>query len=370
MHAFMQKKTVKKIQRKRTETTYCTNLRDAMRNNLPLRANRRGVIFNSDGERPSFAIDELYRNRRIGLSYKQIGKKLGIDPDRENVIHVYKALREEAEEELPSIEDIDAPSKVTPPTPLWYLFDSELEAIAQTALPNPVDIKNVKPQLKLFERLGTHAGYSLSIFMQVGDVLLEELKRSLNCNPGSPVQKLNIWTNKLPIALLTKSWEIQRSVAEAAYMMSSYWAPDQGTCKCGAILTLRFGWKVSPISYPSFFWGCAAFDRRDVGKHDQAKPHRATLWEVISRSLHAMTDKEIEVLREKLTTLGQTWMERNEEQDSPQLVADLQHATDRYGGPKNMIPYKSQSHVAKQLEIMQKKINEHMDSNKEQEKDS
>ena len=91
-------------------------------------------------------------------------------------------------------------------------------------------------------------------------------------------------------------------------MMSNYWAPDQGTCKCGAILTLRFGWKVSPISYPSFFGGCAAFDR-DIGKHDQAKPHRATLWEVINRSLHAMTDKEIEILWEKLTTLGQTWME-------------------------------------------------------------
>ena len=104
----MQNKTVKKkVQRKRTETTYCANLRDAMRNNLPLRANRRGVIFNSNGERPSFAIDELYRNRRMGLSYKQIGKKLGIDPDRENVIHVYKALCEEAEEELhvPPIED-------------------------------------------------------------------------------------------------------------------------------------------------------------------------------------------------------------------------------------------------------------------------
>ena len=140
----MQKSTVKKKVQKRNETVYCANLRDAMRNNLPLRANRRGVIFNSEGERPSFAIDELFRYRRMGLSYKQIGKKLGIDPDRENVIRVYKALCEEAEE-LPSIEDIDAPSKVTPPTPLWYMFDSKLEAIAQTALPNPIDVKKVKP---------------------------------------------------------------------------------------------------------------------------------------------------------------------------------------------------------------------------------
>ena len=210
----------------------------------------------------------------------------------------------------------------------------------------------------------------VTLFMQVGDMLLEELKWSLCGNPGSPVQRLNAWTNNLPVSLLTKSWAIQRSIAEAAFMMADYYAPDQGTYKCGAILTLRFGWKTSPISYPSFFWGCAAFDRRDVGKHDQAKPHRTSLWEVIKRSLHAMTDKEIEVLREKLTTLGQEWRERNDQPDNPQLIADLQHATDRYGGPKNMIPYKSQSHIANQLEVMQKKINEHIDTNKEQEKES
>ena len=75
------------------------------------------------------------------------------------------------------------------------------------------------------------------------------------------------------------------------------------------------------------FWGCAAFDRRDVGKHDQAKPHRVTLWKVVNRSLHAMADKEIEVLREKLTVLGQAWMERKEEPSNPQLVADIsEHA--------------------------------------------
>ena len=67
------------------------------------------------------------------------------------------------------------------------------------------------------------------------------------------------------------------------------------------------------IAYPSFFWGCAAFDRRE---HDQGKPHRASLREVVNHSLQAMTDKEIEMLREKLTVLGQMWMERVEEPDN------------------------------------------------------
>ena len=50
------------------------------------------------------------------------------------------------------------------------------------------------------------------------------------------------------------------------------------------------------------------------------------------------------------------------------MLADLQYASDCYGGPKGKIPYKTQSHVVKQLEVMQKKINEHTESSKEQEK--
>ena len=72
----MQKSTVKKKVQKRNETVYCAHLRDAMRNNLPLRANRRGVIFNSEGERPSFALDELFRYRRMGCHTSKLGKSL------------------------------------------------------------------------------------------------------------------------------------------------------------------------------------------------------------------------------------------------------------------------------------------------------
>ena len=60
-----------------------------------------------------------------------------------------------------------------------------------------------------------------------------------------------------------------------------------------------------------------AFDQRDIGKHDQAKPKQASLWEVVNRSLYVMTDKEIEMLQEKLTVLGQMWMERVEQLDNP-----------------------------------------------------
>ena len=140
-----------------------------------------------------------------------------------------------------------------------------------------------------------HSCWLLALFMQVGDVL-EELKHSINGNPGSQVQKLSTWTNNLPVSILTKSWQIQRSVAEAAYMMSDYWAPDQGTCKCGAILTLRFGWKVSPISYPSCFGGMCSIWSAWYWKtwSDKITPCYTV---GISRSLEAMTDKEIKVLR-------------------------------------------------------------------------
>ena len=66
---------------KKSETTYCAGLRAAMQNYLPL---RRGVIS-------IFHISRSARN--LGLTQTE------------------KALCDEAEEELPSIEDIDAPPR-------------------------------------------------------------------------------------------------------------------------------------------------------------------------------------------------------------------------------------------------------------------
>ena len=48
---------------------------------------RRGLVdVNDIGEKPVFSPDELYRNRRLGLSVKAISKKLGIDKSKEEAL--------------------------------------------------------------------------------------------------------------------------------------------------------------------------------------------------------------------------------------------------------------------------------------------
>lgn len=83
----------------------------------------------SQAEKPTFTYAEFLKNRRMGLSYKQIGKKLGIDPSKEEVMTVYSTLNEGLEGGLTSVESIKAPTRIQPPTPLWFLFDSELDLI-------------------------------------------------------------------------------------------------------------------------------------------------------------------------------------------------------------------------------------------------
>ena len=51
------------------------------------------------------------------------------------------------------VEQVSGPSKVTPPTPLWYLFDSEREVIKNCALPSTADILQLLPQERICNRL-------------------------------------------------------------------------------------------------------------------------------------------------------------------------------------------------------------------------
>ena len=83
-----------------------------------LYANRRGIApLHSD--KPEITASELIYMKKLGLSYKQIGKKLGIDSHKEDVLQVFEAVGCD-------VQSITCPAKVAPLTPLWYLFESEL----------------------------------------------------------------------------------------------------------------------------------------------------------------------------------------------------------------------------------------------------
>ena len=102
-----------------------------------LLANRRGVVENfTDQEKPIFSPEELIENRRRGISFSCIGKKLGIDNTKEEVVNVFKVMKE-CDNTLPNVEQLQSPIVKTFPTPLWILFESEINLIASECTPPP-----------------------------------------------------------------------------------------------------------------------------------------------------------------------------------------------------------------------------------------
>lgn len=76
---------------------------------------------------------------------------------------------DETEEVRPTASN--AGYKVSPPTPMWYFFDSERELIKSSILPSPVAIKEHNPQSRIVSRLGDNAGFMLDVFLKVGEIV-------------------------------------------------------------------------------------------------------------------------------------------------------------------------------------------------------
>ena len=242
------------------DKAYPKSLKNSLADGLPFRANRRGIVpLASQAEKPTFTYSELLKNRRMGLSYKQIGKKLGIDPSKEEVLTVYGVLHEGLEGDLPSVESIKAPTRIQVPTPLWFLFDSELDLVANHAFPSEASVLQQNPQNVIVEKLGEHAGFMLENYLVVADILHQELSFSFTNMPTSSQQEITM-CNNLPAKLLNRIYNIERSVANAACQMTEYGREGEPRCQCGAVKVLRYKWKLQPIPYPSFFWGCVRFN--------------------------------------------------------------------------------------------------------------
>jgi hypothetical protein len=59
---------------------------------------------------------------------------LGIDNTKEEVVNVFKVMKE-CDDTLPNIEQLESPIVKTFPSPLWILFDSEIDLIASECTP-------------------------------------------------------------------------------------------------------------------------------------------------------------------------------------------------------------------------------------------
>ena len=280
----------------------------------------------------------------MGLSYKQIGKKLGNDPSKEEVLTVYNVIHEGLEGNLPDVATIKAPSRVQPTTPLWFLFDSELDLIAKHALPSAADVLQHSPQNTVLEKLGDHAGYMLDVYLMVDDFLHEEIMHSTaNARPSSQLGQMTAMSARLPIKLIDQVHSLKRAVAEAAYQMTDHWGSEQPKCKCGAVKIIRYKWKTQPIPHPSFFWGCVKFTPPDALHHDKATSYRHSVFDAVSNGQDFMLDKDLSGLADKLSEALSFW------NSGESTSEDLEAASQSYGGPESLLPFRSTAAVTQAL---------------------
>ena len=323
-----------------------------MKNKNPIFANRRGLSpLQSSSDKPLITVSELLHMRKLGLSYKLIGKKLGIDCHRDEVIQVYKSLG------VDNIEKLKAPAKICPPTPMWYFFDSERELIKSSILPSPVDIKEHNPQSRIVSRLGENAGFMLDVFLKVGQIVNEEIISTYHgARTNSRLGTVKKWDGDLGSAIIQQVYDIQKSVSQASYQLSDYFeCEDIGNCTCSAVKSVHFGWKVSPIQYPSFFWGCSRYTPYESGRHDKATPIRSTFWSLVgddSKICAHISDKNMKLLYEKTSSAIVFWEGCGKECKEE----FLKQATSQYGGPVDVLPFKSVNQVISVLKSIRKDL--------------
>ena len=288
----------------------------------------------------------------MGLSYKQIGKKLGIDSHKEDVIQVFEAVG-------CNILGIKAPAKVSPPTPLWYLFESERELIKHHILPSNTDVKQLLPQDRLVERLGENAGFMLYAYLKVGEMVNEEIQSAMNgASSTSSIGVRNRWDGDMSSCIIRKVSEMQKSICQAAFQQSDYFeCAEVGRCICSATKVLRFGWKDDPIPHPSFFWGCCRYTPVNAFKHDKGTPVRQSYWKVVGSDVKMgqMAEKNLKLLQEK-TALAITYWDGREDNET-----DIAQANSLYGRPEEATPLKQSGQVVAVLQAIAKDLTFYVD---------
>lgn len=292
--------------------------------------------------------------KKMGLSYKQIGRKLGIDCHKGEVLQVYETLGAD-------VQAIKAPAKVSPPTPLWYFFDSEREVIKKHILPSQADVKQLLPQNRVIDRLGENSAFMLGIYLKVNTIINEEIQSAYNGSSSkSSLGGFKKWDSDLSSCVIQQVYQIQKSVGQASLQLTSDSGIDVGRCVCSAIKTLRFGWKEDPLPHPSFFWGCTRYTPIDAFKHDKGTPVRQTFWNVIGDEVKVanITDKNLRLLHQKTATALTFWDGRDDDEDM------LKQAILLYGGN---IDFKSSKEVLNALRGISKdltdSVNERIEPN-------
>ena len=289
-----------------------------------------------------------------------MAKKIGVDPHKGEVLQVYRAMEDVTGLNVES--DVAGPSKVFPSNPLWYLFRSELDVVADSVVPNKEHVLSLNPQNRVKERLGENAGFMLGVYCQVQAIVREEILSSVKgASPKSPIGKMQRWIGNLPHNICESVFQIEEAVGMEAYELTEYWQHAAGRCKCSAVKVIRFGWKTSPIPNPSFFWGCSRYTPADAFMHDKGVPIKRTCWDVLgdmeNRGKSAdLSDSELERLANKFILVDEFWLETVPDLEETTIQQYVTSASLLYGGPTQQLPLADIEAVKKVVQCLRDQI--------------
>ena len=140
---------------------------------------------------------QLLENRRRGMSYASIGKKLGIDPSKDEVLNIYRAIKEAAPE-TPDVEKENVTVLKHYPTSLWFLWKSKADIIAKEFAVNLDGILSMGISSRIVSRLGEGASTKLAAFVEVSKMMTEEVRITLtNVDRKTELGKVLAWSNDL-----------------------------------------------------------------------------------------------------------------------------------------------------------------------------
>ena len=158
------------------------------------------------------------------------------------------------------------------------MFNSELDIIAKECVPNVQEILATHIQERVSSRLGERAGDMLTSYIEVGQILKEELSLSMaNSSNSTYLGKANMWTNNLPTKVLSSACDVFSSIARSSlqHIRDADVRNSVGRCQCGGVKVLKFVWKPGDDTVPSFFWGCARYRAHERYQHDRAVSFRS-----------------------------------------------------------------------------------------------
>ena len=112
------------------------------------------------------------------MSYATIGRKLGIDPSKDEMLNIYRAIKEAAPN-TPDIEQENVTVLKHYPTLLWFLWKSEADINAKECVLSLDGILSMGISSHIVSRLGEGASTQLTAFVEVSK-MMDEVGTNVN----------------------------------------------------------------------------------------------------------------------------------------------------------------------------------------------